>query len=405
LNPWARWEGLRHQTATRWIGLMSGTSLDGLDIALVTLRGHDVMPEVELEKFTTVPYPSDWQRLLSQVTNPERVTPAELCQFDVLFGSYCATLVRQQCTDWHIALPTVDAIASHGQTVLHLPPESSLRADLTAPFPQAQPATWQLGDPDHIAHGTGLPVVSSFRMKDLAGGGTGAPLLPYVDFLLFGQSGRAIALHNLGGISNVTYLPASGKSDDVLAFDTGPANVLMNLAVQELCPKQTHDENGALARAGSVCEALLSRWMQHPYFQQPPPKSTGREEFGPELLKEYLQQAAAHKLSTTDILATLTQLTVETIAQSYERYLPLLPETVFLSGGGAHNLYLCERLQQRLASVTFKTSDELGLPQDAREAFSFAVLGRQFLRGEGASFPGITGNQGTRLLGRLSLPG
>ncbi|MBT7205190.1 MAG: anhydro-N-acetylmuramic acid kinase [Deltaproteobacteria bacterium] len=383
---------------------MSGTSLDGLDIALVAIAGSGSATKISLEAFASPPYSAEWQHCLQHCTNPMEVSAIELGQLHVGLGSHWAELVLQQLHEWHIDLQSIDAVASHGQTVLHLPPESTLRAYLPKSFPNQFSATWQLGDADQLAQSIGLPVVSDFRMKDLAGGGTGAPLLPYLDFLLFNKIGVERILHNLGGISNLTFLPGSDNSEEVLAFDTGPANLLLNIGMQHSGTGELYDKDGQTAAKGKANNILLNQWLRHPYLDFKPPKSTGREEFGSELMKTWLNEAKSAGLSLPDLMATLTAFTAESINRAYRDHLPSLPIESFLSGGGSFNKALRKQIERRLPEIHFRDFSELGQPAEAREAIGFSVLGNQFLMGESTTFPSITGNQLSVILGKLSLP-
>ena len=404
MNPWQHLEKVRRKSSRLWLGLMSGTSLDGLDIALVTITGSGSSTKIFLESFASVPYSAEWQQLLEHCTNPMGVNAIELGQFHVSLGSHWGELVIQQLLDWHIDSNSIDAVASHGQTVLHLPPESSLRKYLPKTFPNQSPSTWQLGDADQLAQKTSLPVVSDFRMKDLAGGGTGAPLLPYLDFLLFKRIGVERIVHNLGGISNLTFLPGSDNSEEVLAFDTGPANLLLNIAMQRSGTNELYDKDGQTAASGKANKILLNQWLNHPYLDLRPPKSTGREEFGFDLMRIWLNEAKSAGLSLPDLMATITAFTAESINRAYRNFLPRLPKESFLSGGGSFNKELRKQIESRLPEVQFQDFSELGQPAEAREAIGFAVLGNQFLVGESTTFPGLTGNQASVILGKLSLP-
>jgi anhydro-N-acetylmuramic acid kinase len=383
---------------------MSGTSLDGLDIALATLTGSGASTEISLEAFASIPYSVEWRNCLQHCTNPLEVSAIELGQIHVGLGEYWAQLVLDQLREWTIEPKDVDALASHGQTVLHLPPESPLRQCLPKAFPTQLPATWQLGDADQLAQKIGIPVVADFRMKDLAAEGTGAPLLPYLDFILFNKNGIERIVHNLGGISNLTFLPGTDNSSEVLAFDTGPANVLLNLAIQNSCVGQLYDEDGQIAAEGNANSELLFQWLDHPFLKLKPPKSTGREEFGTQLINIWLKQANSVGLCFPDLIATLTAFTAESINRAYRHHLPRLPKESYLSGGGSFNTELKKQIRSRLPEVQFRDFTELGQPADAREAIGFAALGNQFLLGEPTTFPGISGNQGRVMLGKLSLP-
>ena len=404
MNPWQHLEKVRQKSSRLWLGLMSGTSLDGLDIALVAIAGSGSATKISLEAFASPPYSAEWQHCLQHCTNPMEVSAIELGQLHVGLGSHWAEIVLQQLHEWHIDLQSIDAVASHGQTVLHLPPESTLRAYLPKSFPNQFSATWQLGDADQLAQSIGLPVVSDFRMKDLAGGGTGAPLLPYLDFLLFNKIGVERILHNLGGISNLTFLPGSDNSEEVLAFDTGPANLLLNIGMQHSGTGELYDKDGQTAAKGKANNILLNQWLRHPYLDFKPPKSTGREEFGSELMKTWLNEAKSAGLSLPDLMATLTAFTAESINRAYRDHLPSLPIESFLSGGGSFNKALRKQIERRLPEIHFRDFSELGQPAEAREAIGFSVLGNQFLMGESTTFPSITGNQLSVILGKLSLP-
>ena len=404
MNPWQHLEKVRHKSSRLWIGLMSGTSLDGLDVALVTITGSGSSTKMFLEAFASLPYSAEWQKCLQHCTNPMKVSAIELGQLHVALGSHWAELVLQQLHDWQIDSKSIDALASHGQTVLHLPPESSLREYLPKTFLNQSPTTWQLGDADQLAQKINLPVVSDFRMKDLAGGGTGAPLLPYLDFLLFNRIGVVRVVHNLGGISNLTFLPGSDNSEEVLAFDTGPANLLLNIAMQRSGTNELYDKDGQTAAKGKANKILLNQWLNHPYLNLELPKSTGREEFGFDLMRIWLNEAKLAGLSLPDLMATLTAFTAESINRAYRNFLPRMPKESFLSGGGSFNKELRRQIGRRLPEVQFRDFSELGQPAEAREAIGFAVLGNQFLVGESTTFPGITGNQTSVILGKLSFP-
>ena len=404
MNPWKHLEKVRQKSSRLLLGLMSGTSLDGLDIALVAISGSGSSTKISLEAFASPPYSADWQHCLQHCTNPMEVSAIELGQLHVSLGSHWAEIVLQQLHEWQIDPKSIDVVASHGQTVLHLPPESSLRTYLPKSFPNQFPATWQLGDADQLAQRIGLPVVSDFRMKDLAAGGTGAPLLPYLDFLLFNKIRVERIVHNLGGISNLTFLPGSVNTEEVLAFDTGPANLLLNIGMQHSGTGELYDKDGLTAAKGKVNNKLLNQWLQHPYLDLKPPKSTGREEFGSELMRIWLHEAESADLSLPDLMATLTVFTAESINRAYRDHLPRLPKESFLSGGGSFNKELKKQIRDRLPEVEFRDFSELGQPAEAREAIGFAVLGNQFLMGESTTFPGITGNQSSVVLGKLSLP-
>ena len=267
----------------------------------------------------------------------------------------------------------------------------------------------QLGRGEVIANLTGIPTVSNFRVADIAAGGHGAPLVPKIDACLLSHSTKHRAIQNLGGIGNVTYLPPRNHPDweqKIRGWDTGPANVLIDLAIHQLTDgKQTYDKNGEWAAQGTPCKKLILQWLREDYFLQPPPKSTGRELFNRDYLARCWQDAKTEKLSDADWLATLTELTVASIVHSYQSFLPQIPDEVLLCGGGSRNLYLRQRLQAELPSAKILTTDEVGLNGDHKEAIAFAILAywRYY-----CSFPGnlpqVTSANQSMLLGNIHLP-
>jgi anhydro-N-acetylmuramic acid kinase len=247
-------------------------------------------------------------------------------------------------------------------------------------------------------------VIADFRPADMAVGGHGAPLVPYVDYLLFASPEESRAVQNIGGIGNVTFLPQGATEEAVLAFDTGTGNMLIDALVQELTEGRVrYDEAGAWAAQGESDFALLSEVLEMPFFAQPPPRTTGREMFGRDFTEEFLRKACARSLSEADILATATEITVESIAQAYERFLPPL-ERVILGGGGVHNTYLMERLKQRLPRPIFQTHQDFGLPNDAKEAVAFALMGYETLHLRPANLPSATGAKRRAILGKVAYP-
>lgn len=269
----------------------------------------------------------------------------------------------------------------------------------------------QLGRGSLIAHLTGIPTICNFRAADIAAGGQGAPLVSPIDLCLLSHPKYDRCIQNIGGIGNLTYLPAIGRKAEKqetlpapIGWDTGPGNALLDLAVYRLSEgRQTFDQDGAWAAQGTPCIELVQQWLQQDYFQQPPPKSTGRELFGPDYLDRCLHDAAAYSLPSADILATLTELTAASIAHSYRSFLPKLPDQVLLCGGGSRNLYLRQRIQANLESATVHTTDEMGLNADFKEAISFAVLAYWRYCNIPGNLPEVTGAKRSVLLGEIHL--
>lgn len=377
----------------RVLGLMSGTSLDGIDAAVVDVSGdseRDVT--IHVPAFVTVPFGDAEREAIHAaiVTGTAEV----LCALHADLGEWLAQAALAVCEASGIAIDSVDAIGSHGQTVWHRPPADARRG-----------ATLQLGDAATLAERTGRPVVSDFRTRDVAAGGQGAPLVPWVDRLLFSLPGRARALQNLGGIGNVTYLPPRGSDAEVFAFDTGPGNALIDAAV-EIATGGRHrfDRDGRLAARGTVDPALLADLLRHPYFAAAPPKSTGREEFGRPFVERLVEALAPEgDRDWMDLIATLTELTARTVADAYRAWiLPRGVDEVLLSGGGARNPVLAQRIRELLDPVPVVDGSALGVDPDAKEAVAFALLAWAHLRGIPANLPSATGARGPRVLGSLT---
>ena len=315
-----------------------------------------------------------------------------LCPLHFELGEAFAQAALAACRAAGLRPDEVDAIGSHGQTVWHVPPGQG-----------ETPSTLQLGSPAVIAQRTGITVVSDFRARDMAAGGQGAPLVPYVDYLLLADASRSRAVQNIGGIGNVTYLPAGRNPDAVIAFDTGPGNMLMDYAASRATGgRLAYDQDGRLARSGRIDPELLDAWMADPYFSLPPPKSTGRERFGVQRAARYYDAAEARGLSAPDILATLTAFTAASIADSYRRYLPALPDEALISGGGARNPALLEQLALRLAPCAVRLTDDVGLPTQAKESVAFALLAYETLHRRPGNLPAATGARFPVVLGSVT---
>lgn len=403
-SPPARWARLMAAAARperRIIGLMSGTSLDGLDIALCRIAGHGPTTAITVEHWHTTPYTPAQRDHLRSVVSAETVSLLALTRLHGWLAEVHGGMVLAALAAWGVDSRTVDAVASHGQTVYHAPAGE----DAVPDDPASRHATLQIGDGDRLAVVTGLPTISDFRQKEIAGGGQGAPLAPYVDALLFGGAPQARVLLNLGGIANITWLPGSASGESPVAGDTGPANTLIDWAVRRHFPQAPgFDPQGSLAAEGRVHAGLLAALAGHPYFAQPLPKSTGPELFSPALVERALAAANATGLSGHDLVATLTRLTVDTVAQAIRR---VARDTtgleLLVSGGGVHNRTLRDGLAQALPGVHWRELADLGIPPDAKEAVLFAVLANQLLAGDGFAVPFGSGGQPMGF-GKVSLP-
>lgn len=376
------------------LGLMSGTSLDGIDAVLVELVGQ--RPETvrwRLVHGRTYPYDEAQRRQIHEAIL--RGGAAALCRLHADLGEWFAAAAQALCQEAGVPLARVAVIGSHGQTVWHEPPTATRRG-----------ATLQLGDPATIAERTGRPVVADFRSRDVAAGGQGAPLVPWVDAVLFAAPDRARALQNLGGMANVTWVPPRGDPRAPLAFDTGPGNALLDAAVELATGgRRRYDPEGRGAAQGQVDPELLHALLRHPFFAQAPPKSTGRETFGRPFVEALVERWQPEgDQDWLDLLATLTELTARTIAEAYARWVtPLGVDEVIVTGGGVHNRTLMRRLEELLAPLPVRRGAEvLGVPDDLKEALAFAVLAWAHVVGLPANLPSATGAAGPRRLGSLT---
>ena len=377
----------------RIVGLMSGTSLDGVDAALVDVAGEG-LDDVSIQVVHSLTLPYDEARRTAIHDAIVAGSAEALCGLHADLGEWLAEAALAVCAEAGVEMTSVHAVGSHGQTVWHRPPSGAKRG-----------ATLQLGDAATLAERTGRPVVHDFRTRDVAAGGQGAPLVPWVDQLLFAVPERARALQNLGGIGNVTRVPPKGSTEPVWAFDTGPANSLIDAAVEiATAGRHRYDRDGRLAARGTVDQALLEDLLRHPYFATEPPKSTGREEFGRPFV-ERLAEAVRPEgdQDWMDLVATLTELTARTVADAYARWVvPRGVDEVVLTGGGARNPVLAERIRALLAPLPVAGGAALGVDPDAKEAVAFAVLAWAHLRGIPANVPSATGAAGPRVLGSFT---
>ncbi len=413
----------------RVVGLMSGTSADGVDAALVEIeslagragRGVEASPGRALTwdvlDFVTVPYPDAVRaEILGVQQGGERVLE-RLTRLHFILGHLFADAVEAVARDAGVPLSEVDAVASHGQTVCHFPVFPD--AGLTREGPGAaswgrvnrggagwvSASTLQIGEPSVLAERLGIAVISNFRSRDVAAGGTGAPLVPLVDHLLFADPARSRMALNVGGIANVTAIRAGAGRDEVIAFDTGPGNMVLDALMGIVSDGRKHvDEGGALAAKGNPDREIVEAILREPFFAQAPPRAAGREQFGAQFTRAFLDRCRARKLSDASVLATATMLTARAVESAYRRFIEpgFAVEELIVSGGGAHNVTLLRDLVELFPGTQVVTSDYYGLDVDAKEAVAFALLGHLTLEGEAGNLPGVTGASRPVLLGDIT---
>ena len=373
------------------VGLISGTSMDGIDAALVRIRGSGEDTEVRVEDFICREYSDAAKKLL---LSPGSLGAGSVSDLNFLLGREFAAAVSDLLRGAALETTDVDLVGTHGQTVFHNPPSAGAGVS----------STLQLGEADVICEATGITTVGDFRTRDVAAGGEGAPLIPYLDYLLFSGAGEGVIAQNIGGISNCTLV--TERLRDLLAFDTGPGNSLVDSVVRIASGgRRSFDEDGAAAKEGSVKKDLLRALMKNPYLDLEPPKSTGRELFGEKMAGELFSLAEKKGMSTPDLLRTLVEFTVCSIVSAYERFVYPVADVreVVLSGGGARNPVMVSRLREKLAPVTLSLSDRYGIPPDAKEAVGFAVLANETVCANRANVPGVTGARVPTILGKISI--
>ena len=371
------------------IGLMSGTSLDGLDIALCEISGCGTNTQVTLKHFKTVDYPNEVKSKIRMVFAKPTVSLEYLTLLNPWIGKYHGQLINQALKDWQVNAKDIDAIASHGQTIYHCPQHQH-------DFKDFANATLQIGDGDHLAVETGILTLSDFRQKHIAAGGEGAPLAQFGDYFCFSSNTEHRVLLNLGGIANITYLPQAGSFNDILCSDLGPGNTIMDAYMQKHFD-QAFDNDGAISSKGSVNQALLSKLLDNDFVELGLPKSTGPEVFNLDYLQAAQEESNTTHLKHEDVMATLCELSALLIAEQLNYLSESKKLNVYASGGGVHNPTLMQRIKELSSDkVLISSSDEISLNPDAKEAILFAVLANECLVGTSIEF-GVS-------MGKLSFP-
>lgn len=376
------------------IGLISGTSADGIDTAIIQINETGAHWHMACLGGETYPYPPHLRQEILDLCGGAQRSLAEIIETDRQISLVLAESALE--LSGRLGLKP-DFIGCHGQTVWHCPPPLDIQLGTQLGY------SWQMGRGDIIAQQTGVITISNFRQGDMSVGGQGAPLVPIVDFYLLNHEQIDRLAQNIGGISNCTYLPKNCGLNGVRGWDNGPGNVLIDLAMTKLYGLP-YDADGAIARSGRIEPELIDKWLEDQFLQLPPPKSTGREWFSPTYLERRLAECADYNLTNADIIATLTEFTARSIVQSYHQFLPGIPPEVILSGGGVHNRFLVQRLQLHLPNSQVLTCEQVGINTNFKEAIAFAILGYLRLKGLPSNLPQVTGAFQSVSLGTVHHP-
>ncbi len=392
-----RLEGLRRKATRRIVGLISGTSADGVSTAVTEIAGSSVDTRLKVVGFGTYQYPKELREAVFDLFSPDTSTVDKVCEMNFVLGEFFAECAIRAVDECGLTLDEIDLIGSHGQTIHHMPKPRDA-------FGYRTRSTLQVGEAAVIAARTGVTTVADFRKADIAAGGEGAPLTPYMDYILHSHPTKSRVLQNIGGIANLTYIRAGATIDDIVAFDTGPGNMVIDAVVSHHTRGRLgYDEDGLIASKGTVDAGLLGELLEYQYFDRPPPKTTGREEFGEAFAETVIRRAEELGIGFESLVATAAALTVESIAGAYERLLPMgcAIDEVYVSGGGARNRYIIEALSARLDPVPVLEYEELGFPGEAKEAVLMAILANEYVCCNPSSVPRATGAKRAVALGVL----
>ena len=386
--------------ARRIIGLMSGTSLDAIDVAMVRIKGAGRSASVELEHFRSFPFPPKIRAAVRDLFDPKRARVDQICRYDFIIGELFAAAVLRLLQETKTAASKVDLVAAAGQTIWHDPDPVLVNPEVPwMDGPIETRSTFAIGQSAVIAERTGIITIGDLRVRDVAAGGQGAPLVPYFDWVLLRHKRRGRCIQNIGGIGNVTYLPPNGNWDEVFAFDTGPGNMIIDeLASIATNGRQACDVDGEIAASGAVDPALLEKWMEDPFFERSPPKTTGRELFGAQFARRILAESRGKTIE--DLVATATALTAESIARAYAAFVEPRGRIheVLIAGGGARNPTLIRMIKERLpkAKVLIYEASE------AKEAMAMAMIANDSVKGLHTNIAGATGGR-PAILGKICL--
>src|SRR5712692_3181077 len=381
----------------RVLGLMSGTSADGIDVALLRIAGAPPRLRARLGNFAALPLPSDVRAAVLRIANGAPTTTEEISQLNFRLGHLFARAALDACRRFRISPRKIALIGSHGQTIYHQGKASTFLGQSVA-------STFQIGEPSVIAAETGITTVGDFRPADMARGGQGAPLVPFVDYLLYRHARLGRVALNIGGIANVTVIPRAAQPAQVFAFDTGPGNMVIDALVRHFTGgRLRYDRDARIAARGRLLPGLLDALLADSYFRQRPPKSAGREQYGQPFAEKLIAWGRKHRARPEDLVRTAALLTALSIVDAFHCW--ILPrrriQQLIVSGGGAHNPLLMAQIQAALPKIELVHSGEFGVPEDAKEAFAFAVLAYETFHGRPANLPGATGAKRPAILGKI----
>jgi anhydro-N-acetylmuramic acid kinase len=389
----------RKESAMLVLGLMSGTSADGIDVALARISGTPPNLSARLENFHAVPYPRAVREEILRIASLRAANSGQISQLNFALGDLFARAALSACRKFGIALRRVGLIGSHGQTIYHQGKPSKLTGVDTVA------STLQIGEPAVIAALTGITTIADFRTADMAAGGHGAPLVPFVDYALFRHSELGRVALNIGGIANATVIPARSSSDHVVAFDTGPGNMIVDALTRKFTRgRETFDRDARRALRGKSISPLLNKLLSHSYFQMTPPKTAGREQFGESFTDAIIRWGRLHGAKHEDLIRTATLFTPLSIADAFHRF--IFPRAkiheLIVSGGGTRNPLIMAQLAASLPGLIVRTSDEFGMPSAAKEAFAFAILAYEAFHRRTNNLPSATGARRPAILGKIS---
>lgn len=384
--------------AMRVLGMMSGTSADGIDVALARISGAPPRIWAKLEGHHHVAFPAAVRGAILRLANGAPTTPAEISQLNFLLGEEFARAAFAACKKWRVPMRRISLIGSHGQTMFHQGiAERFIGSRRVA-------STLQIGEPSIIAERTGVDTIGDFRPADMAAGGQGAPLVPFVDYLLFRDARRGRVALNIGGIANVTVIPAGARPEDVFAFDTGPGNMIVDAIVENATRgRERYDRDARMALRGKFIPKLLDRMMREPYLRKGPPKTAGREQFGRAFAEKIIALGKRERAKTEDLVRTATMFTSLSIAEAFRKF--IVPrarvDELIVAGGGAKNPLMMAQLGAALPRIEILPASEFGLPAEAKEAFAFAVLAYECYHGRANNLPSATGARHAAVLGKM----